>query len=251
MSGPASSISPNEASGSAPALAPAAAPALTREVIPSLSFAIDDAGVVQFAAVPTLRFGIRIGTEHGEAIRSVMLCVQVRIAPGQRGYDDATRARLVEVFGQREQWATTMRTLLWTQTTLTVPAFTGSTTVDLLLPCTYDFDVVATKLLHGIKDGEIPLEFLFSGTVFYSGEQGQLRTARISWERDASYRLPATVWQSMMAHYFPNSAWLRLSQDVFDRLYAYKTQHTLSSWDAAVSALLDAAGDLRSPAAEY
>lgn len=233
MTAPAPAVSTSELSGSA-----AAVPHTGHESIPSLSFAIDDAGVFEYAAVPTLRFGIRIGTEHGEAIRSVMLCVQVRIAPGQRGYDDATRARLVEVFGQREQWATTMRTLLWSQTTLTVPAFTGSTVVQLPMPCTYDFDIVATKLFHGINDGDIPLEFLFSGTVFYSGAQGQLRTARISWERDANFRLPATLWKSMMAHYFPNSAWLRLPQDTFDRLYAYKTQHSLASWDDTVIALL-------------
>lgn len=261
MSAPPSSVSTNGVSGVSGVSG--SAPTVSHEVIPSLSFAIDDASVFQYAAVPTLRFRVRIGTEHGEAIRSVMLNVQVRIAPGQRGYDDATRARLVEVFGQREQWATTMRTLLWTQTTLMVPAFTGSTTVDLPVPCTYDFDIVATKLFHGINDGEIPLEFLFSGTVFYSGEQGQLRTSRISWERDASFRLPATLWKAMMAHYFPNSAWLRLSQDVFDRLYAYKTEHTLSSWDEAVTALLgdrtsgkadaegrDIEGDRRSPLPE-
>ena len=211
------------------------------EEIPSLSFSVTGAGIVEYAAVPTLRFGLRIASGNEDVIRSVALSVQVRIAPGQRGYDDATRARLVEVFGQREQWATTMRTLLWTQATLVVPAFTGTTTVDLPIACTYDFDVVATKLLHGIRDGDIPLEFLFSGTIFYSGARGELRTARISWDQDARFRLPVAAWRDLMAHYFPNSAWIRLSNDSFDKLYAFKTRRSLATWDDTVTALIGAA----------
>ena len=212
--------------------------------IDELAFAIADAGALEFAAVPTLRFGVRIQGAPNRAIRSIALNVQLRIAPGQRGYDDDTRERLREVFGVREQWATTMRTLLWTQTTLMVPAFTGSTQVDLAVPCTYDFDVVATKVLHGIRDGYVPLEFLFSGTVFYSADSGHLRTARIGWDRDASFRLPASVWRDLMAHYFPNSSWLRLSSDAYDKLYAYRTSHSLATWDDAVAELLSAATPL-------
>lgn len=207
---------------------------------PSLSFAIDEAGAVDYAAVPTMRFRIRIGAGENASVESIVLCVQVRIAPGKRGYDDATRARLVEVFGQREQWATTMRTLLWTQTTVVVPSFVGSTVVDLPVPCTYDFDVVATKLFDGIRDGDIPLEFLFSGTVFYTNEDGHLRTARISWEKEAAFQLPVTVWKAVMTHYFPQSAWLRLSRDAFDRLYRYRTENVLGTWDETVDQLLRA-----------
>ena len=38
--------------------------------------------------------------------------------------------------------------------------------------CTYDFDVVGTKYFAALEDGEIPLEFLFSGTVFYRRKAG-------------------------------------------------------------------------------
>ena len=48
-----------------------------------------------------------------------------------------------------------------------VPAFTGSTTATLTIPCTLDLDVAATKYFHGLDDGDIPLLFLFSGSVFY------------------------------------------------------------------------------------
>ena len=38
--------------------------------------------------------------------------------------------------------------------------------------CTYDFEVAATKYLHALDDGEIPLVLLFSGTVFTAGDAG-------------------------------------------------------------------------------
>jgi hypothetical protein len=119
-----------------------------------------------------------------------------------------------------------------------VPAFTGSTTVEAALPCTYDFEVTAAKYLASLEGGEVPLEFLFSGSVFYAGEGGALRVSRISWEGEAQFRLPVSVWRDTMDHYFPNAAWLRLDRETFNRLYAYKGRHALTSWDAAIDALL-------------
>ena len=53
-----------------------------------------------------------------------------------------------------------------------VPPFTGQTDVDLLVPCTYDLEVAAAAVPRTRShDGEVPLEFLFSGTVFYAGRR--------------------------------------------------------------------------------
>ena len=41
-----------------------------------------------------------------------------------------------------------------------------------MLPCTYDFDVSGATYLHALRDGEVPLLFLFSGTVFCRGRTG-------------------------------------------------------------------------------
>jgi hypothetical protein len=106
--------------------------------------------------------------------------------------------------------------------------------------CTYDFDVVAAKYFHALESGEVPLEFLFSGTVFYAGEGGGLQIARISWEKEAQFRLPVRLWKEMMEHYFPNSAWIRLRRDAFNGLYDYKARMSLPTWEAAVEALLRA-----------
>ncbi len=48
-----------------------------------------------------------------------------------------------------------------------VPPFAKETVVELQVPCTFDFNVAATKYFHGLADGDLPLNFLFSGTVFY------------------------------------------------------------------------------------
>jgi hypothetical protein len=119
-----------------------------------------------------------------------------------------------------------------------VPQFSGSTTVDLPVPCTYDFEVVSTKYFNALEDGDIPLLFLFSGTIFYEGEEGNLQVSQISWSKEASYRLPVTVWQDMIARYYPNSTWIRLQKDVFDQLFRYKAVHGLPTWENVVERLL-------------
>ena len=208
--------------------------------MPDLNFGIQGAEVLPFAAVPSLLFKLRIESPGEEPIRSVALSTQVRIAATQRHYGAAEGERLLEVFGEPHRWGSTLRSLLWTHTTLQVPAFSGSTVVDMPVTCTYDFEVVAAKYFHALEDGEVPLEFLFSGTVFYAGEDGGLQVDRISWEKEARFRLPVRLWKETMEHYFPNSAWIRLRKDAFDELYDYKVRKGLPTWEAAVEALLRA-----------
>ena len=62
--------------------------------------------------------------------------------------------------------------MLWTHASAMVPAFAGTTEVDLPVPCTFDFNVAITKYFSGLTDGEIPLCLQFSGTVFYAQGDG-------------------------------------------------------------------------------
>jgi hypothetical protein len=167
-----------------------------------------------------------------------MLDVQVRIAATQRGYDEAEQAQLGDLFGEPRQWADTLRSLLWTRASLVVPPFDGATVVDLIVPCTYDFDVAAAKYLAGLRDGDIPLELLFSGTVFYASASGAIQINRISWNAEAAHRLPVRVWRATMDHYFPDGAWLRTDRETFDRLVAFRARRALTSWEAVFDALL-------------
>src|SRR5581483_9590720 len=100
--------------------------------------------------------------------------------------------------------------------------------------------LAATKYFHGLEADDVPLCLLFSGTMFYAGADGALQAAQISWEKEASFRLPVDAWQQMMDHYYPNSVWLRVPRDIYDRVTQYKLRNGLSSWDQALERLLPA-----------
>ena len=40
--------------------------------------------------------------------------------------------------------------MLWTHASVVVPRFTGSVLADIPVPCTFDFNVAATKYFHGV-----------------------------------------------------------------------------------------------------
>ena len=206
---------------------------------PELQFDVREGGVLEHAVVPTLRFAVEIGTVGAAAqVRSVALNVEVRIAATRRRYADGERERLVDLFGRPEEWGRNLKTLHWTALTAQVPAFTGTTVVDLPITCTYDLEVAASRYFDALEDGEVPLEFLFSGTVFYTGADGRLQVGRIGWDKDCTYRLPVQAWRDMIDRYFPDSAWIRLRRAEFDRLAAYRARHTLLNWEQVFDRLL-------------
>jgi hypothetical protein len=128
--------------------------------------------------------------------------------------------------------------MLWTHASVVVQSFQGETLADLQVPCTFDFNVAATKYFHAVSEGDIPLNLLFSGTVFYVGTDGALQVSPISWNSEARFGLPVGVWRKMMDFYYPNSAWLCLRRDVFERLYDYKVQHAIPTWEQTLEMLL-------------
>jgi hypothetical protein len=206
--------------------------------IPELSFAVADVVPERYSAAPTLNFALRIERAGGGLVRSILLDTQIQIAARRRPYGEAEQAWLIELFGTPDRWGTTLRTLLWTRSTLVVPPFTDATQINLPIACSYDLEVNAASYLSGLQDGEVPLELLFSGSVFYTGPEGMLQTARISWEQEAEYRLPVSVWREAMDRHFPDAAWLRIGRPAFDRLRAYKAEHGLRTLEDAVERLL-------------
>jgi hypothetical protein len=166
------------------------------------------------------------------------LRAQIQIEVTRRQYDAKEQAKLLDLFGSPDRWGQTLRSLLWTHANLIVPRFSGSALVDLQVPCTFDFNVAATKYFHGLSSGDLPLCFQFSGTVFYQGEEGALQVLPISWDKEAKYRLPVKVWKSLMDEYFPNSAWLALHRDTFERLYEFKVREGIPTWDETIERAL-------------
>lgn len=205
--------------------------------IPELDFRILDAQPQDYTAVPTIVFRLAIESRGGHPIRSAVLDTQIQIAARGRPYGPEEEEALADLFGAPERWGTTLRTLSWLRTTRVVPAFEQSTTIDLPVTCTYDLDVLASRYFGGLQSGEIPLEFLFSGTVFYSGGEGTLQTARISWEKEAAFGLPVEVWRRTMDRHFPGTAWLRVSQATYDRLSAERARRGDADFEGTLSEL--------------
>ncbi|HEX5270153.1 MAG TPA: DUF6084 family protein [Gemmataceae bacterium] len=220
--------------------------------MPDLTFQVDAARPERFAAAPLLLFQVRLTESVRPAreptpIHSVALRCQVRIEPARRRYAAAEQGRLGDLFGTPDRWGQTLRPLLWTHVSAVVPSFTGSGTVDLPVPCGADFCLAATKYFAALEEGEVPLSFLFSGTIFYEGPDGALQVAQIPWDREATFRLPAATWREVTDHYYPNTRWLCLRRDVFDRLNEYRSRQGLPTWEDALDRLLAPAGEAVPP----
>jgi hypothetical protein len=202
--------------------------------MPDLQFEVVEVGPTQNAATPHLTFKLRItNTVAGEAVQSIAMRCQVQIEPLRRHYSQDEQRRLVELFGQPDQWSQSLRPLLWDNLSINVPGFTGSTNIDILVPCTFDFNVAMTKYAYGLEGGELPTSLLFSGTVFYAGRVG-LQIMQIPWDREARHRVPVSAWKQMMDTFYPDNAWICLRRELFDMLYERKVQMGLATVEQVI-----------------
>ena len=207
--------------------------------MPELNFQIEGAKPVPYGASPLLAFELRVTNSGPEpSIHTVVLRAQIQIEVTRRRYTPEEQAKLLDLFGEPGRWGQTLKNMLWTNAIVIVPGFEKETSVQLQVPCTFDFNVGATKYFHGLSEGDLPLNFLFSGTVFYADSNEQLQVAPISWEKEAKFKLPLKTWKDLIDHYYPNSAWLYLRRDVFDRLYQYKVRHGITSWEQVIERVL-------------
>jgi hypothetical protein len=203
-------------------------------------FSVLDVAAEPYAVAPQLTARLRIEERTGRRIHAIALRCQARIEPQRRRYDEGEEEALRGLFGERSRWGDTLKPFLWMQTNTTVQGFEGHTETDLALPCTYDLEVIGTRYLHALNAGDVPLDFLFSGTVFLKGGAG-FEVEQVPWACEARYPMPVRVWREMIASYFPNSGWLRVGSDVLSSLAAYRARHDLISWDETMQRLLAAA----------
>jgi Family of unknown function (DUF6084) len=206
-----------------------------------LTFACTGSGPELRSASPALRLDLRVDDGTGRRVHTVALRVQIRIDPRPRRYTAAETARLTDLFGEPDRWGDTLAPLQLATVPVMTPSFTGSTVVPVPVPLTYDLDVAAARYLHGLDGGEIPLTLLFSGTLFYAGDDG-VQVGLVPWHEEAEHRLPVAVWRAAMDEHFPGGGWVRLRRDVLDRLAAYRSANTLPTWDDALERLLKEAG---------
>jgi uncharacterized protein DUF6084 len=211
-----------------------------------LSFSVVDVVPERYAAAPNLLARIRVEETTGARVHALALRAQIRIEPQRRRYDDSEEQALLDLFGDRTRFAETLRPFAWLHASTVAQGFRDSAELELPLPCTYDFDVSGTTYLHALRDGEIPLLFLFSGTVFTRGTTG-FSVERVPWDREARFRLPVAVWRDLMESFFPGTEWLRMRRDTVEALAHYRHVRGLTSWDDAVTTLL---AESSSPAGE-
>ena len=200
-----------------------------------LSFKVVGAAPERHAAAPTMSFLLRV--ECPAPVRGIALACQIRIEPNRRDYSREDGERLLELFGDTPRWGDTVKPFLWTHVSTMIPAFEGTTELTLSVACSYELEVAGAKYLHGLRGGEIPLLFLFSGTVF-GADADRLSVSRVPWDREARFRLPVSAWQSMMDAYYPNAGWLRLDRETLDALMAFKARRALPTWDGVMRELL-------------
>jgi len=216
--------------------------------MPQLNFQIEGAEAVPYAAAPQINLKVRVQTSEPQlTVHNVLLQCQIQIEPARRRYQPEEQDKLRDLFGAPSRWGQTLRQMLWANASVVIPPFQDSNVVDVPLPCTFDFNVAVTKYLYGLQDGDVPICVLFSGTIFYANESGQLQVAKIPWDREANYRLPIRVWKEMMDAYYPNAAWLCLPRDTFDQIYRYKIDRGILTWEQVLLNLLASAeeNDLR------
>ncbi len=206
--------------------------------MPDLTFEVTGATAEPHAVSPSLALHLRIADTSKESIHSISLRCQIQIESPKRRYAEAEQKGLIDLFGEPVRWSQTLRTMLWVNTSIVVGPFQGGVDIDLPVACTYDFNVAVAKYFDALETGDVPLLLLFSGTVFYAGAEGNLQIEQIPWSRECAYRLPVQVWKQMMQLYYPNSAWLCLRKDVFDRLHEYKMRHGMPTWEQALESIL-------------
>ena len=209
--------------------------------MPEISFEVIGAEAVAYSATPLLAFKLRItNADPNEVVQSVALRCQLQIEATHRKYGAQEQERLLDLFGEPERWSRTLRAMLWTHASTNVPQFQNSIVVDLPVACTFDFNVAAAKYFAGLDDGEVPLNLMFSGTIFYDQDDHGLQIEQIPWDREAKYRLPVRVWKEMIDIYYPNSAWLCLRRDVFEKLSQYKMARGIPTWEEAIESIIPA-----------
>lgn len=214
------------------------------EVPPRLAFSVLGAEPDPASATPSIALALEVRAPPGVSVCSVTLAVQVRIAPRRRALDGTATERPVEEFGPVEPWPSSLHSLLWTRTVVAVPPFVEKTRVTVPLPCSYDLEVAANQVLHGLSDGAVPLELHFSGTLFFARADGHLRAALLPWDDGLAFDLAGRAWWEAIDRFFPSSAWLRIDRRTFDRLHAHRRRGRLRTWDATIADLLERGGEL-------
>ena len=190
---------------------------------------------------PTLGFELRVTDRSSRPVQMIALHCDIRIDPARRDLSGAERARFSDILDGPGSVSSANK-LGWARTDAIVPGFIDDLTFTLQVPCTFDLEIATARYLHALDGGNAALHFLFSGSVFYVDDAERLQVVPVARNREARFELPASAWTRMMARHHPDGTWVHVQPQTLDRLRAARAAAGSWSDDAALIALLDAAG---------
>jgi hypothetical protein len=193
-----------------------------------LTFTADGARPKRHAASPAIRFDLNVACDA--PVEALVLRAEVRIEPQWREYSREEQLLLGDIFGAPERWGTTLRSLAWADVPVVIGAFEDVAQTHVDVPCSYDFESTATRLLHALHEGELQVRFLFSGTIFTAGPAG-FSCERVPWSAEALCRLPVRTWRDAMRACYGEYALLRVHRETLERLHAMRASCGALSWD--------------------
>jgi len=206
---------------------------------PDPDFEVLSVRAIEHAAAPTLAFRVRATDASELQLFTIAVTAVISVEPSKRSYDDASRARLVELFGEPERWAATTTNFRWAQADALVAGFARATEFELVVACTYDLELAAAKYFHGLESGVAPLRFHFNGTVFYEAGDGRMQVVQIPWDRSPRFELPVEVWRRAIDAVYPYRGWVPVHAETLARLERVKAERGLPTFDALLDDLLD------------
>jgi hypothetical protein len=202
----------------------------------AVRFAIASVRSDPHAATPTLVFRVVAEEPSGAPIQAALLRCEVYIDVRHRRYSVTEGERLCEVVGDRASWKDTMRPLLWATVPIVLSCCHGTVDLDVPIACTHDLEVASAKYLRALEDGEIPLVFMFSGTIFYA-ERSAVGVCQLPPDTETSFRLPVDSWREAMRQHFGDSTWIRLDRQGFDALDRVRRLRGFVTWNQVVEAV--------------
>jgi hypothetical protein len=157
-------------------------------------FHVEGITAVEADGAPALRARLRVvNASPARPVHSIALRWQVHIDPARRSYSRAEGSALWDLFGAPERWANTVRPIAWASGHATVAAFSTSVLSEVTIPCGSEAALGARRYLAALAQGEVPLRFLFSGTIYYAASDNVLQVAPIPWDSEAAFNLPESA----------------------------------------------------------
>ena len=187
--------------------------------VPSLDFDVTGVRPMEDMAVPTLAFRLRVRrsgggpsvgqSQHRRADRGGETALRHRGPPGHR-----------PLFGQPEQWATSMRPLTWARiTSMSRLSTTARRRSISRCPAPRDAELAVTSYLRAVRaTGRCLLSSSSAAPSSTTAPTAGCAPPRSPGDKDATCRMTAGLWHEVLARYGAGTSWLPLSTDAHDAL---------------------------------